>query len=133
MKSSQHEASPDEVDHWTPYSHWCAGCWRWVVDCGHLLDPLPVNHHAVQDGCVRSLAYDRKTQCLEVRFRWKSIHQYRPVSLEAAREVWRARPVFTALDQLVMKKRRIRVEYVRSEEKLLMSMLRGWKMLSEQV
>jgi hypothetical protein len=26
MKSSQHEAAPDEVDHWTPYSHWCAGC-----------------------------------------------------------------------------------------------------------
>jgi hypothetical protein len=118
MKASQHEAAPNEVDHWTPYSHWCAGCWHWVVDCEHLLDPVPVKHHAVQDGWVRSLAYDRATQCLEVRFKWKSIQQYRPLSLLAAREVWKARPVNTALDSLV-KNRRTRFDEVRSEGKPL--------------
>src|SRR5215469_2962974 len=41
MKTSQHDAKPDEVDHWTPSSHWCADCWSWVVDCEHLVDPLP--------------------------------------------------------------------------------------------
>jgi hypothetical protein len=130
VNSSQFESGPDDVDHWTPYSHWCAGCWRWTVDCEHLLDPLPVKHHAVQDGCVRSLAYDRKTQCLEVRFRWRSIHQYRPVSLQVAREIWKAQPVFTAIDQFVMKNRQIRFEYVRGEGKVLMSLLQGLRMLS---
>src|SRR5262249_48297555 len=61
----QFEAMPDEVDHWTPESHWCADCWHWVVDCEHLRDPLAAEHHAVGDPCIRSLAYDRKTQCLE--------------------------------------------------------------------
>jgi len=63
MKTSQFDAKPDEVDHWTPSSHWCAGCWHWVVDCEHLLNPLSVEHHVVDDGWIRSLAYDL-TQCL---------------------------------------------------------------------
>jgi hypothetical protein len=71
VKASQFDAKPDEVDHWTPYSHWCAGCWHWVVDCEHLLDPLPLEYHKVDDSWIQSLAYDRKTQCLEVRFKWK--------------------------------------------------------------
>src|SRR5215471_739109 len=81
VNTSQFDAKPDEVDHWTPSSHWCASCWHWVVDCEHLLNPLPVEHHAVDDGWIRSLAYDRVTQCLEVRFKWHSVHQYRPVPL----------------------------------------------------
>jgi hypothetical protein len=132
MKTSQHESAPDEVDHWTPFSHWCAGCWHWVIDCEHLLDPLPIKHHAVQDGCVRSLAYDRETQCLEVRFKWKSVQQYRPVSLQTAGEIWKTRPVNVSLDNLVIKSRRIRFDEVRSEGKLLMSMLRGWRILEPQ-
>jgi hypothetical protein len=128
VNTSQFEAQPNEVDHWTPYSHWCTDCWHWVVDCEHLLDSLGVTHHTVEDGCIRSLAYDRKTQCLEVRFKWKSVHQYRPVALSTVREIWKARPVNVALQELVMKNRRIRFEEVRSEGKLLMSMLRGWDM-----
>jgi hypothetical protein len=124
MNSSQFEATHDEVDHWTPSSHSGAGCWHWVIDCEHLRDPLPVKHHEVQDGCVRSLAYDRKTQCLEVRFKWKSVQQCRPVSLQTAREIWKARPINIAIDNL-MKNRRIRFDHVRSEGKMLMSLLRG--------
>jgi hypothetical protein len=123
VNSSQFEAKPDEVDHWTPSSHWCAGCWHWVVDCEHLLDPLPLEHHAVDDGWIQSLAYDRKTQCLEVRFKWHSVHQYRPVPLWLVREIWKARPTNTALQELVMKNRRIRFDEVRSEGKLLVSLL----------
>jgi hypothetical protein len=82
VKTSQFDAKPDEVDHWTPSSHWCAGCWHWVVDCKHLRDPLPLEHDAVDDGWIQSLAYDRVTQCLEVRFKWHSVHQYRPVPLQ---------------------------------------------------
>jgi len=54
------------------------------------------------------------------------------VSLQTARKLWKARPVFTALDELVMKNRGIRFEYVRSEGKLLMSMLRALRILSTQ-
>jgi hypothetical protein len=56
------------------------------------------------------------------------VHQYRPVSLDRAREIWKARPVNIALDSL-MKNRRIRFDEVRSEGKVLMSMLRGWDMI----
>ena len=51
----------------------------------------------VDDGWIQSLAYDRVTQCLEVRFKWHSVHQYRPVPLELVREIWKARPMNTAL------------------------------------
>jgi hypothetical protein len=58
------------------------------------------------------------------------VHQYRPVSLKVAREIWKARPVNIALDSL-MKNRRIRFDEVRSQGKLLVSMLRGWRMLQK--
>jgi hypothetical protein len=129
VKTSQFDAKPDEVDHRTPSSHWCADCWHWVVDCEHLLDPLPVEHHAVDDGWIRSLAYDRKTQSLEVRFKWTAVHQYWPVPLGLVRELWKARPMNMALQELVMKNRRIRFDEMRTEGKLLMSLLRGWAMI----
>jgi KTSC domain len=115
VNTSQFEAKPEEVDHWTPYSHWCADCWHWVVDCEHLVDPLPAEHHAVNDGRIQSLAYDRKTQRLEVRFRWMSVHQYRPVPFNLPRTIWKARPMNTALDEFVMKNRRIHFDEVRSD------------------
>jgi len=94
------------------------------------VNPLPVEHHAVGDGWIQSLAYDRVTQCLEVRFKWHSVHQYRPVPLDVVREIWRARPMNMALQELVMTNRRIRFDEVRSEGKLLVSLLRGWTMIA---
>src|SRR4051812_29538722 len=82
--------------------------------------------HVVEDGWIRSLAYDRVTQCLEVRFTWNAVTQFRPVPLAAVREIWKARPMNMALDKLVMKNRRIRFDQVRTEGKLLSSLLRGW-------
>ena len=130
MKTSQFDAKPEEVDQWTPYSHWCGNCWHWVVDCAHCLDPLPLEHRAVEDRCIQSLIYDRATQRLEVRFKWKAVHQYRKVPLAVVGEIWKSRPMNVALDKLVMKNRRIRFDEVRSEGKLLMSMLRGLWILS---
>jgi hypothetical protein len=130
VNTSQFEANRDQVDHWTPESHWCAGCCRWIVDCEHVLEPLPAEHHAVDDGWIRSLAYDRATQSLEVRFRWKAVHQYRPVPLQIVREIWKAQPMNMALDKLIMKNRRIRSDAVRTEGKLLASLLPGWAMIA---
>jgi hypothetical protein len=94
-----------------------------------MLDPLPLPNHAVGDAWIPSLAYDRATQCLEVRFTWKTVTQFRPVPLSVVREIWKARPMNVTLDKLVMKNRRIRFDEVRTEGKLLASLLRGWKMI----
>ena len=50
--------------------------------------------------------------------------------LALVREVWKARPMNIALDKLVMKDRRIRSAEVRTEGKLLASLLRGWVMMA---
>ena len=55
MNTSQFDASPDKVDHWTPESHWCGDCWSWVVDCQHVVEPLASAHHAVKDAWIRSV------------------------------------------------------------------------------
>ena len=82
---------------------------------------------------IRSLAYDRATHCLEVRFKWHNVHRYRPVSLALALQIWKARParpMNVALDKLIMKNQRIRFDEVRTEGKLLVSLLRGWAMIA---
>ena len=95
------------------------------MDCEHLLDPLPLEHHAVDEGWIQSLAYDRVTQSLEVRFKWPwhNVHQYRPVPLEIVRQIWKARPMNMAFQELVMNNPRFRFDEVRSEGKLLVSLL----------
>ena len=94
-------------------------------------DPLDAEHHAVDDACIRSLAYHRGTQRLEVRYRWKKVYQFRAVALEEVRRIWTAKPMNTALDEVVRKNRSIRFDEVRSEGKLLVSLLRGWRRLHE--
>ena len=47
---------------------------HWVIDCIHMVEPLDAKHHAVEDGWIRSLAYNRVTPYLEVRFTWNSIN-----------------------------------------------------------
>lgn len=99
------------------------------MDCERLREPLSVEHHAVDDVWIRSLAYNRVTQCLEVRFTWNAVTPFRPVPLSTVREIWKARPINVALDKLVIKNRRIRFDEVRTEGKLLVSLLAGWRLL----
>ena len=73
------------------------------------------------------------TQGLEVRFKWHSVHQYRPVPLWLVREIWKARPMNMTLQELVMNNPRFRFDEVRTEGKLLVSLLRGWQVLSAPV
>jgi hypothetical protein len=58
------------------------------------------------------------------------VHQYRPVPLQIVHEIWKARPMNMALQELVMNNRRFRFDEVRTEGKLLVSLLRGWQVLS---
>jgi hypothetical protein len=75
------------------------------------------------------LAYDRGTQCLEVRFKWRAAHQI-PSGITADRSGnVKARPVNVALDNL-MRNGRVHFDEVRSGGKVLVSMLRGLRILS---
>jgi hypothetical protein len=51
------------------------------------------------------------------------------VTLDEVRRIWKARPMNAALNELV-KARRIRFDEVRTEGKLLVSLLRGWAMIT---
>src|SRR5262249_27828637 len=130
VNTSQFDSNPDKVDHWTPESHWCGDCMHWVIDCVHMVEPLDAEHHVVEDGWIRSLACNRVTQCLEVRFTWKTVTQFHPVPLSIIRQIWKARPMNMTLEKLIMKNQRIRFEEVRTKGKLLASLLRGWVMIA---
>jgi hypothetical protein len=59
---------------------------HWVVDCVHVIDPLPIKHVAIDDSCIESLSYDRYSGRLEVAMKWNSIRQFWPVSPSLFRE-----------------------------------------------
>jgi hypothetical protein len=45
--------------HLNPYFHWCAGCWKWVCDCVHCVEPLNIKRQTVKDLQILSVGYDR--------------------------------------------------------------------------
>jgi hypothetical protein len=129
MNSNTHEARADQVDHHTPYAHWCGLCSHWVVDCTHVVDPLPMKRVAVEDACIESLAYHRQTGRLEVSLKLDAVQQFWPVSRALFRELWKARPMNSVLYQKIFRKRGMHFGQVRSEGKILASMLRGMDLL----
>ena len=129
MNSNSHEARAGQVDHHTPYAHWCGLCMHWVVDCVHVIDPLPIKHVEVEDPCIGSLAYDRYNGRLEVAMKWNTFRQFWPVSLALFRELWRARPMSNVLNEKISKQRGINFDEVRSEWRVLALMLRGMGLL----
>jgi hypothetical protein len=90
-----------------------------------VVSPLRLTHRAVEDGWIRSLAYDHANGHLEIDFRWNNGHQYWMVSLALFRELWKPRPMYLFLHGQIFPNSRIRAEYVRTEGKLLVSMLKG--------
>jgi KTSC domain len=110
--------------HLLPHFHWCAGCWKWVCDCIHCVDPLPIQRESVKDLWIRSLGYDRRRGRLEIEFTWTAdVRQFHPISPVLYRELLRARPMYLFLDQKIMRARWIRSQYVRTEEKRAMMMV----------
>jgi hypothetical protein len=66
--------------HLNPYFHWCAGCWKWVCDCVHCVEPLNITRQPVNDIQIRSLGYDRRRGRLEIEFTWTDdVRQFYPV------------------------------------------------------
>jgi hypothetical protein len=93
------------------------------VDCDHVVSPLPIAHLAVNDGWMRSLSYDRRQGRLEIVFRWNDTRQFWPVSPALFKEPWRGRPPYLVLRQKIVGDKRTRWAYVRTDRKVLVSML----------
>ena len=52
--------------HYDPRAYWCPGCWKWRLDCAHLVEPLEAPSVAMAGQYTRA-AYDRGRRILEVR------------------------------------------------------------------
>src|SRR5262245_3675080 len=103
--------------HLNPYFHWCAGCWNWVCNCVHCVDPLNLQRRPVKDIQIRSLGYDRRRGRLEVEFTWTDdVRQFHPVSPVVYRELLAAKPMYLFLDR-ILNAPRMRFEYVPTEAK----------------
>ena len=89
-------------------------------------------HVAIDDGWMRSLSYDRLHGRLEIAFRWNDVRQFWAVSPSLFRELWRGTPRYLVLYQKIIGDRRIRWAYVRTEGKVLVSMLRGLLMIATE-
>src|SRR5579871_2234048 len=122
---------PYEVTHRTNTSHWCADCWHWVVDCVHLANPLRIPHRLTpKDTHVRSFAYDPARRRLEVFYRWNDGSQFYPISPGMFQQFERTGN-FRLLDAWI-KNCRITWQEVRTERKLVASMLCGVRLIIEQ-
>jgi KTSC domain len=77
------------------YFHWCAGCWDWVCDCRHCVEPLKSKRHPVKDIQIRSVGYDRRRGRLEIEFTWTDdVRQFYAVAPAMYRQLLAAKPVF---------------------------------------
>ena len=124
---------PNVVTHRTPTSHWCAACWSWVVDCIHLVQPLRIPHGLTPgDFFIRSLAYDAAGERLEIRFRWKSAAQFRPITAAMFRQITAQTNVYPVLNKWI-KERSITWSEVRTERKIVASMLCGFRLVVERL
>ena len=93
------------------------GCWDWVCDCVHCVEPLNIKRRAVEDIQIRSIGYDRRRGRLEIEFTWTDdVRQFYPVAPFVYRQLLAARPMYLFLNRN-LKFRRVRFEYVRTENK----------------
>ena len=47
--------------HNNPDVYWCADCWKWRLDCEHLVEPPSTRHVLLNDWLLIDAAYDRST------------------------------------------------------------------------
>jgi len=107
-----------------PYFHWCAGCWKWVCDCVHCVEPLNVKRLPVNDIQIRSLGYDRRRGRLEIEFTWTDdVRQFYPVAPAMYRQLLAAKLMYLFVNR-ILRARRVRFEYVRTESKRALMMAR---------
>jgi KTSC domain len=123
------DRNPNSIIHSTPFAHWCAGCWDWVIDCVHLIDPLPSQIHSVSDPWIRGFAYDARRGILQIAFTWHEVRQYRPVASTDFRHLLISRPMQNFLNKRILNNRRIRTARVRTEQTLAFVMAMAAEMV----
>ena len=107
-----------------PYFHWCAGCWDWICDCEHCVEPLNINRQPVKDVQIRSVGYDRRRGRLEIEFTWTDdVRQFHPVAPAVYRQLLAAKPMYFFLNG-ILKRQGVRFVYVRTEAKRVLMMAR---------
>ena len=104
-----------------PHFHWCAGCWDWVCDCEHCVEPLHFQRKPVDDLRIRSVGYDRLNGRLEIEYTWNEVLQFHPVAPATYWQLLAARPMYLFFDRMAQS-RAIRWEYVRTETKRALMM-----------
>ena len=56
-----------EVLHNNPNAYWCADCWKWKLDCEHLVEPLKDAPTVILGNwLIQSVSYDRERMILEL-------------------------------------------------------------------
>ena len=122
---------PNVVTHRTVASHWCADCRHWVVDCDHLVWPPRIPHTPTPgDSFIQSFAY--ATRRLEIFYRWKSAAQYSPITAPMFRQISGESDVHSVLAEWI-KQRGITWKDVRTERKIVASMLCGFRLIVERI
>jgi len=113
------------------YFHWCAGCWDWVCDCRHCVEPLTMKHQPVKDIQIRSVGYDRRRGRIEIEFTWTGdVRQFYPVAPTVYRQLLAAKPMYLFLHRLVAS-RSVSEQRVRTEAGRVLIMARELEKLIE--
>jgi len=84
------------------------------------------------DSFVRSFAYDSTTRRLEIFYRWKSARSFQPITATMFRLLASRKDVHSAVAEWI-KRRRITWKDVRTERKIVASMLCGFRLVVERM
>src|SRR5262249_25015743 len=103
--------------HMNRYFHWCAGCWDWVCDCRHCVEPLNITRQPVKDTQIRSVGYDRRRGRLAIEFTWTDhVRRFYPVAPALYQQLFAAKAMYLFLKR-ILELRGVRFQYVRTEAK----------------
>jgi hypothetical protein len=67
-----------EYLHNNPNAYWCAGCWRWTLDCAHLVEPLSSPAMKLEHFQYKAVTWAQNV--LEVTMNTGERYQFRNVS-----------------------------------------------------
>jgi hypothetical protein len=123
------DRDPYRITHSTAFAHWCHYCWDWIIDCEHLIDPLPMRAQPATDAWVRSLAYDARQGILQVAFTWQEVRQFRPVPPATFRRLSSSNPMRDFLYRHITSNRRMRTARVRTDQTLAFVLAMAAEML----
>src|SRR5687767_8819876 len=120
--------------HYHPDAYWCPDCWRFVLDCSHLVDPLTTRRVPLSDYLYKAAWFDRKRCVLQVEMNTGELYQYFRVPLSLAlRFVRSPEPSVFMKEEIAGKYRFERARSWRQYRKMLLEMaevvedLIGWR------